>query len=201
MATYKTCKICIDPRRGEIDAALLSGALSDRAIGRRFNLAHATVSRHKQDHILAVANAQLRLVTRAEVERQQREELLAAAASDAPSTSALVEAHLGLRATTLKLVDIDETLVWETAHAARVHNATGVAALSGQRLRGIELGAKIAGIYPTPTAAAGGERGPKWEINMIFPNAGRTETITVMTQAGGGEEGEAGDVIEETVEE
>src|SRR6266404_8929280 len=50
VAMPRTCLVCSNPNRTEIDAALLSGT-SYRGIAKRFHAPPASVFRHKRDHI------------------------------------------------------------------------------------------------------------------------------------------------------
>jgi hypothetical protein len=47
----RTCTICANPKRAEIDEALVSGGESIRGISRRFRVTDDALSRHKESHL------------------------------------------------------------------------------------------------------------------------------------------------------
>jgi hypothetical protein len=202
----RVCNICRRLDRHEIDDLLACGMVSDHEVARRYKIERSSITRHRQRHLLKPLADRVALLARDAAEKQQRKELAQAVEEEKePSTEELVAAHLGTRAMTKKFASMDDTLVRETEHAVSIHHSVAVATLTGTRVRVAEAGMRMVGTggYRTPAVAAGGagELDPKWQINMIFPNAGRVETITVVAPVAGGGDGEVGDVIEETVEE
>jgi hypothetical protein len=203
----RVCNICRRLDRAEIDRLLSSGDVSDHAVARRFKIGRSSITRHRQRHILKPLADQAALLARDAAEKRQRKALAQAVTADQPSTATLIETHLGARATVEKLVDIDKTLVQEIGHHVTTHNGTAVAALSGQRIRGVEVGAKIAGVggYRPTVMEAGGAAGMnRWSIQIIMPNANRTETINVVGPIAGGDtagETDSGDVIDGSIED
>lgn len=176
-----TCKLCC-LEQPVVEAAFASG-VSDRAIARRFNVSAMSVGRHRKLHLLKVAQDRVTLLAKDSAARQQRQELAAAAASDTPSTQALIEATLGLRRQMEKLTSIEERLERMATFAEGAGSPTGVAALAAQQFRGIETGARLAGIggfAPAAQAGAPPRAGPVFSITMVFPSAGRQETISVV---------------------
>jgi hypothetical protein len=178
-----TCKLCsLDAQA--VEQAFASG-LSDRAVGRQFNVSAMAANRHRRLHLLRTAQDRVALLARDRPAREQRQELAAAVSAEEPSTQALVEATLGLRRQMEKLAGIEQRLerMATLAEAAQVPQA--VATLSAQQMRGIETGAKLAGLTGfTPPAHATVEPGaaPVFSVNIIF-SGGETEEITVV--AGG----------------
>jgi hypothetical protein len=113
--------------------------------------------------------------------RRERKELAAAAASDAPSTAALVEATLGLGAQIGKLNSIEERLERMAAAAEASQSTQGVAVLSGQQLRGIETGAKLAGVGGiAPRSAEAAVPGERFSVTILLGDQRETTIATVV---------------------
>jgi hypothetical protein len=117
-------------------------------------------------------------------ERQEREAIAQAAASDEPPVAALVEAALGTRALLKKLGSIEERLERMGSHAEAQGSPTGVAAIAGQQIRGLEFGAKLGGhpnFLPPRTIAQSGEAA-QFAVNIIFNDTGKVESITTTSR-------------------
>jgi hypothetical protein len=170
------CKLCsLDPQT--VETAFASGA-SDRAIAKRFNISAMSVGRHRRLHLLRVAQDRVTLLTKDREARAERQELTAAAASDTPSTQAMIEATIGLRRQMEKLVEVEERLsrVATKAEKDRAHGA--VAQVAGAQLRSLEYGSRLAG-HPgfTPRAiGGGGETGERFSIVI---NLGPEQTVSI----------------------
>jgi hypothetical protein len=133
----------------------------------------------------------LRIINKNADALQERRQLAQAAASDAPSTHALVEATLGLRRQVEKLGAIEARLARMSDAAEQAGAAAAVAQLSAQQYRGIETGARLAGLRgftPAPPAGQAGER-QVFSISIHFAGSGQTEEINILNtgQAGGQE--------------
>jgi hypothetical protein len=113
-------------------------------------------------------------------EKRQRQELVAAAASDVPSTQAMIEAHLGMQTQIAKLSAIEARLERMAANAEAQGAAASVAQLSGQQLRGVEVGAKLGAVggYKPPSAIPQTSERNIVSIEFVFQNA-PPETIAL----------------------
>jgi hypothetical protein len=174
----RPCIVCSHPSRQAIDALIDTGA-SDYEIGRRFSIERVSVGRHRREHVIKPAQDRLAILAKGTAERRERQELAAAAASDTPSIEALIEATLGLRRQMEKLTSIEQRLERMATLAEGAGSSAGVAALAAQQFRGIETGARLAGIggYAPPRSPVQVPEGKRWTIQMVFPNAGKVEEI------------------------
>jgi len=140
--------ICSNSSRTEKAAELFANGLSDQAVANALNamapgqppMSEMAVSRHRRAHILKPTQDRLALLGKDREARRERQELTAAAASDTPSTEALIEATLRLRAQTEKLGAIEQRLTRMSDAAEASSSASGVAQLSAQSLRAVEVG-------------------------------------------------------------
>jgi hypothetical protein len=177
----RPCLVCCHPQRGAIEA-LLSAGTSDRKVARQFNIERISLGRHRRHHVLKPAQDRLAILAKDTEERRQRRELSQAAAADAPSTQALVEATLGLRRQMEKLNAIEARLERMSAQAEAAASSAAVAQLAAQQFRGIETGARLADLTGfTPPVQTIGQPGaaPIFSVNILFSN-GRSEEINVI---------------------
>jgi hypothetical protein len=190
----RPCIVCSRTDRSSIDALIATGA-SDYEVGRQSGIERVSVGRHRRQHIIKPAQDRLALLAKDADARRERQELAAAAASDTPSAQALIEATLGLRAQMAKLTSIEQRLERMATLAEGAGSPAGVAQLAAQQFRGIETGAKLAGIGGFAPAAqtVSQPAAPVFSITMVFPSVGREETISMVggrsaeTQREGGE--------------
>jgi hypothetical protein len=159
------CKLCsLDPRT--VEEAFASGA-NDRAIARQFNISAMSVGRHRRLHLLRVAQDRVTLLTKDREARAERQAIAAAAASDAPPPSAVIEAMLGLQAQAKKLDSIEQRLERMAVMSEQEKSASSVAQLSAQQLRSVEVGARLGqvGGYAAPrNVGPGGGDGTRFSI-------------------------------------
>ena len=182
----RPCLICSNSARAEKAADLIANGLSDQAVANALNgmapdqpaMSEMAVSRHRRAHILKPTQDRLALLGKDREARQKRQELATAAASDTPSTEALIEATLGLRAQTEKLGAIEQRLTRMADVAEAAGSASGVAQLSAQSLRSIEVGSKLAGVggYSHDRAADQNAQQEKFSVTIVL--GGQTTRIT-----------------------
>jgi hypothetical protein len=174
------CRVCTHPDHKTINDLLLSG-VPDLRVAKQFGIETVSVGRHRRNHILRPTQDRMRLLSINREERDERQRLAAAVASDAPSTQALIEATLGLRAQMTKLTNIEQRLERMASNAEQSGAAASVAQLSAQQLRGVEVGAKlgsVGGYKPVAAIPQSAERNIV-TIEMVFPNSGRREEIAL----------------------
>jgi hypothetical protein len=179
----RPCTVCLHPQRQAIEQMMVSGA-SDYAIVRQFpGLARVSVLRHRTNHVAKVARDMLRIIERGSPEREQRQALAkAAAASDELSIDQLIEAVVGTRAQLQKLGVLEAELGEMRGQAVASGALSAGAALASSTVKTLEYGSKLAG-HPSFSPAAraqGPAESPKWTIQMVFPNANKVETISVL---------------------
>jgi hypothetical protein len=182
--TGRPCQICTDPKLREIADQLIHEGLSDQAIANRLGGPHRmAVSRHRRAHVLAPAQQKLAIIEKGQAAIEDRRALADAAAQATPSPADFVRATFGLEATARRLQRIEERLERMADRAEQVGSSSGVAALAAQQLRGVEVGARLAGAggYATPRTVSEGER-PTFSVTI---NLGG-QTITVGGHAGYG---------------
>jgi hypothetical protein len=185
-AMPRPCLICSDGRKSQKVAELIGRGLSDERVADTLNklfprqpVSFMAVNRHRKSHLLPQTQDGLALVAKDRDARARRQELAAAAAADTPSTQALVEATLGIRAQVKKLGDIEERLARVANAAEREGAFAGVAALAGQQLRGLEYGSRLAGhpgFTPRANDGAGGADGRRFSIVI---NLGPEKTVSI----------------------
>jgi hypothetical protein len=175
------CLVCTHPDRQAIDAAIGTG-VSDYEVSRKFGIERVSIGRHRRRHLIKPAQDKLAILSKDSSARQERQMLAAAAAADEPSVDVLVQAALGTRALLKKLGSIEERLERMSARAEEGGSSTGVAALAGQQIRGLEFGAKLAGNpnFRPPSAILQASDKAVVSIEMIFNNAGKRETIDLV---------------------
>jgi hypothetical protein len=178
------CRICCDPKlRAQAQTWALAG-VPDREVARRLGIGKSLISRHRVNHILEPLKQQLALAGRGAEPQREREKLAAAVASTEPSTSDLVEAVLGLRSQMAKMSAIEQRLERMADIAEKQGAATAVAALAGQQLKGVEVGARLASLPSFVPQRLGGDVAPGavFAVNIMFSD-GKQETISVSTPA------------------
>jgi hypothetical protein len=165
---------------------LIASGVSDYEVGRLFDVERVSVGRHRRRHLIKPLQDRLAILAKDSEEKRQRQELADAAASDMPSTLALVEATLGLRHQIEKLAAIEARLERMSATAEQAGASAAVAQLASQQYRGIETGSRLAGLpgFTQPTQAAGQSSSPRvFSVNIIFSN-GRREEINILKDHG-----------------
>jgi hypothetical protein len=174
------CLVCCHPKRQAIDALIATGA-SDYEVGRQFGIERVSVGRHRRQHIIKPAQDRLAILAKDADARRERQELATAAASDTPSTQALVEATLGLRRQMAKLDAIEQRLERMAQASEQAGSPVGVSQLSSQQLRAIETGAKLGGIggFKPPSIVSPMAERATVSIEIIFPNSGKREEIAL----------------------
>jgi hypothetical protein len=177
----RPCVVCSRADRQEIDALIGTGA-SDYEVARQFGIERVSVGRHRRQHVIKPAQDRLAILTKDADARRERQELAAAAGSNTPSTQALVEATLGLRRQVEKLSAVEERLERMATLAEGAGSSGGVAQLAAQQFRGIETGARLAGIggFVSASQSVGQPNtAPVFSIVIQFSN-GRQEAINVV---------------------
>ncbi len=53
----RSCSICTNPNRAQIDQALVAGSPSNRAIARQYRVTHDALDRHKANHLTKALTA------------------------------------------------------------------------------------------------------------------------------------------------
>jgi hypothetical protein len=181
----QVCVICSAKNRRAIEAALMNG-VADREVSRQFQIPKSSVQRHRQIHLIKPAQDRLAILDKdfaLRQERREREELAQAAASDEPPIDQLIQAATGTRALIKRLDSIDARLERMNVRAEDEGSPNGVAALSGQQLRGLEFRAKM-GSHPGFVPARsidGGIEATKFEVNIILGD----KVVTVATHSTG----------------
>jgi hypothetical protein len=153
---------------------------TDRDIEQRYGIARSSVSRHRLRHMLRLEQDRVAVLERDRKAREQRAELAKAAGSDEVPVSVLVEALLGTRAQALKIKHIEERLERVAAVAEADKVPQHVAAVSGQQLRAVEVGSRLAGnpnFVPRAETSGGGLGGQRFSIQIILGD-GRDVSIT-----------------------
>jgi transposase-like protein len=167
----RACSICCDSEKQRIAAEMLAEGVTDQTVATRIGVSRMSVSRHRHNHVIKPAQDRLAIVRKGAVPRQERQRLAAAAASFAPSPKDYAEAFFGLKAQAEKLARIEERLERMAALAEEREAPGALAQIAGQQLRGVEVGAKLAG--------TGGYAAPK------APNDRSTGTFSVNIHLGG----------------
>jgi hypothetical protein len=187
----RPCLICSSVTKTKLAGEMISAGNTDRAIADALNVAEPAaaplsamaVSRHRRNHVLDVTKQRLAVISKGSDARQNRVELAAAAAADAPTPQQFVEAFFGLKAQSEKLQRIEDRLERMAAVAETGGSTNGVAQLAAQQLRSVEVGAKLAstGGY-APAKSIGEGNATAFSVNFHF-SGGMTETITVRQPA------------------
>jgi hypothetical protein len=187
------CKLCHHPERKAVETAFASGR-TDREIGRRFGVSHMAALRHRRDHLVKPLLAAVATLDRGRAERQL-------ATDGAPDPVANVIASLNLAAQANKLATIESRLE-RMSHAAEASgSAAGVAALSAQALRSVEVGSRLAstGGYAAPRTVGQPGEGRTFSIEIVFASTGKREEITLIETGPVRDASEADDGAEDGV--
>jgi hypothetical protein len=177
-----SCQICANPKLAKKTDTWATQGMADREVARRLRLDKSAVNRHRLRHIVKPAQDRLALVARDRPARQERQQLAAAASSDAPSPQQFVEAFFSLKAQAEKLDRIEQRLERVAVVAETNGSASSVAQLSAQQLRSVEVGARLSGLphfVPQRSIDQPGASPNTFSINIVFSGSGRTETISV----------------------
>jgi len=124
-------------------------------------MSEMAVFRHRRAHVLTPAQHRSAVIQKDREARQKRQERATAASSNAPDTQTLVESVLGLRAQTEKLAAIEQRLERMSALAEAGASAQGVAQLTAQSLRSIEVGSRLAGVGGYAPGTDSGQTEPR----------------------------------------
>jgi len=153
----RPCWVCSNRERADKVAELVYRGLSDRAIADVLNAERPPdrprVSRRRSAGIAdCIMSRQSRTGSlfwtknaHARAAREERQRLVEAAAADTFTTEQLIEATIGVRALMVEVSDITIGLKRMATVAEAAQSPRDYAAVSGQRLRGVEVGAKIGG--------------------------------------------------------
>jgi hypothetical protein len=168
------CKLCHHPERKAVETAFASG-MTDREIGRRFGVSHMAALRHRRDHLVKPMLAAVAALDHGRAERQL-------AADGAPDPVANVIASLNLAAQANKLATIEGRLERMSHAAETAGSSAGVAALSAQALRSVEVGSRLAstGGYAAPRTAGQASEARTFSIEIVFASTGMREEITMI---------------------
>jgi hypothetical protein len=161
----RACILCTHRDQRAVQAAFREG-LSDRAIGRKFGLTHPSVANHRREHLLKP----LAVATAVPEVREARKQQLAA-------TEQGVEAQLAI------IASVGEMLSRVGEAAENSGQITAVTQVAEKQLRRVEVASRLlqlGGYAVTPRAVGEAAEAPRWTIQMVFPNAGRSETMTIM---------------------
>jgi hypothetical protein len=150
----RPCVICSNSTKLVKAAELIAAGQSDQGVADALNaldpkaapMSYMAVSRHRRNHIVRPMQDRLTLVAKGEEHRQERQQLAAAVASGAPTPQEFADAVLGLRAQAEKLQRIEARLERMAELAEQNGSPGGAAIVAGQQLRGVEVGAKLAGV-------------------------------------------------------
>ena len=199
------CRICVNPEWAEQARIWGTTGVADREVARRLGVDKSLVTRHRRRHVLVPMQQQIALIEKGDEARRERAQIAEALAADAPSTAALVAAHLSLQAQVKKLEIIEARLERMAVQAEAGGSPAGVAVLSAQALRGVEVGSRLAGIgaYAPPRSPTQPAYVPnRFAVNIVFSGAGRTETIALASAppADIGSDVSEGGVLEGSVE-
>jgi hypothetical protein len=165
----RTCSICCDTKKQRIAAEMLAEGATDQAVAAQIGVNRMAVARHRHNHVIKPAQDRLAIVSKGAAPRQERQQLAAAAASDAPSPKDYAEAFFGLKAQAEKLSRIEERLERMAALAEAGTSANTVAQLAAQQLRGVEVGARLAGAGGyAPGKGPGENAGTPFSVNIIL---------------------------------
>lgn len=188
------CRICSSSDWIDKAGTWAREGVPDREVARRLGCDKSLVTRHRQNHVIKPMQNQLAIAGKGAAPRQERRELAAAAASDAPTPAEFVEAYFGLRAQAEKLQRIEDRLERMATLAEHSQSPNGVAQVAAQQLRSVEVGAKVAstGGYAPQRAPAGGAGAQTFSVNIHFASTGQTLSIMPVGAAEPGKVIEAG---------
>jgi hypothetical protein len=171
------CKICRLPNQELVRAAFTSGA-TDRQLAQQFNVSHSAVGRHRRAHLLAPVRAAVAVLDKGQTALRQREQQLAAIEQGDPVAIAL--AAFGMPRQLDKVAQVEQRLERMAAAAETASSSAGVAQLSAQQLRSVEVGSRLAGTggYKPPSVGSPMAEKATVSIEFVFQNAPK-ETIAL----------------------
>jgi hypothetical protein len=175
----RICKICAYPDQAAVKAAFASGA-PDRELAQRFGVSHMAIGRHRRAHIVRPMVAAVAALDRGRARRQQREQQLAAIEQGDPL--AIATAAFSAPRQLAKITEAESRLT-RLADAAEASGAvTAATQVVSQQLKSVEIGSRIAqtGGYGAVHVAGQSGEARTLSITMVFPNAGRTESMTII---------------------
>ena len=177
------CSICSNPDKMRTAADMIAAGAPDQTVADRVGVNRMAVSRHRRGHLIKPMMDRLAIMNKGAEPQRERQELAAAAISDAPTPAQFVEAFFGLKAQVAKLQRIEDRLERMAALAETNDSAHGVAQVAAQQLRGVEVGARLAGAGGyAPQKAASGTEGGVFAVNIIFPGGVTESIVTVAGQ-------------------
>jgi hypothetical protein len=138
---------------------LVAEGASDQAIADRIGVSRMAISRHRRGHLMKAAQARLAIVAKGAEPIKERQQLAAAAASDASTPEEFVAAYFGLKAQAAKIDRIEARLERVATIAENAGSPGAVVTVAAQQLRAVETGAKLAstgGFAPPKTAPGAG---------------------------------------------
>src|SRR5689334_24257524 len=102
----RPCLICSDNRKLTKAAELIAAGTSDRMVANALNaltpekppMSAMAVSRHRRAHIMKATQDRLAIVGKGAAQRNERQQLAAAAAASVPTPQEFVAAFFGLKA-------------------------------------------------------------------------------------------------------
>jgi hypothetical protein len=159
------CKICRLADQESVRAAFASNA-TDRQLAQQFGVSHAAIGRHRRAHIVVPLKIAVAALDRGRTAHRQREQQLAAIEQGDPV--AIATASLGLAAQVAKLERIEGRLERMAAVAEANQSTQGVAVLSGQQLRSVEVGSRLAGTGGFAAPKAGAVTGVPFNLTINF---------------------------------
>ncbi len=175
----RSCLICSDNTKLQLAADMVNAGASDQAIADRLgSLSRMAVRRHRENHIAAPLQHRLAIAAKGSEHVRERQALAQAAAADAPSPQQFADAVLGLRAQAEKLERIEGRLERMATIAEAGGSHSGVAALAGQQIRSVEVGARLAGVGGYAPRAVG-EGTVQQPVSITINFAGEGESITI----------------------
>jgi hypothetical protein len=179
----KVCRICANPGWPEKVQAWVNEGVADRVIARSLSIGKSLVTRHRVNHIIKPLEHTLAIAGRGASAHRQRQEIAAAATSDAPTPAQFVEAFFGLKAQAEKLQRIEHRLERVAVLAEESASPNAVAQVAAQQLRSVEVGAKVAGVggYAPARAADQAAGAQTFSVNIIFASTGETVSINPVT--------------------
>lgn len=158
----RACSVCVSPRLGEVDQALIDGGKLIPVAGK-FGLSKSALSRHKNNCLAPRMAAAVKTVAHASQARDQAKRASAIAAGQLVPTSEDIATLSGLVSRLSRSLD---RLEGAADDAARSRAFGALAALSGQIHKGIEGAGRLQGLY-APAAAP--ETRPAFSIHINLP--------------------------------
>jgi hypothetical protein len=177
MGTGRPCVICSDSEKTKIVATMIAEGATDQAIADRLGggIHRMAVSRHRRSHVEAPAPAIAQAAAKGREVVEQRAQTHAAAEAGDPS------AFVTLANIVADLRKVHDRLERTADAAERDNQRLAVSALSGQLLKAAEVRSRIGALGGYSQNRVGGDAtGTRFSIQIVFPNAGRTETITTV---------------------